>query len=204
MRCPPSRLLLILAALLAAPQRAWPKDEIIPTKKGRGRDASAQENPLHEIAGDMDLVARRLGETKTDETTQDAQGAIVAKLDKLIEQAEQSQSPPKGGGGEQKKPQPRPEPKPQPAPSEDEMKKQREAAEKKPAPAEEQKKTDRPGLGRAGQGNPTGALHTDAEEWGNLPPAVRDQLLQTQAEGFPLKYRELLRRYYLELSRPRE
>ena len=62
----------------------------------------------------------------------------------------------------------------------------------------------RPGFGPGGKDGAKGQLHTDAEEWGNLPPAIRDQLLNIQGEGFPLKYRELLRRYYRELAKPRE
>ncbi len=72
------------------------------------------------------------------------------------------------------------------------------------AAQQQEQQAPRPGMGRPGQGEGTGELHTDAEEWGNLPPAIRDQLLQTQGEGFPLKYRELLRRYYRELAKPRD
>jgi hypothetical protein len=60
---------------------------------------------------------------------------------------------------------------------------------------------------------PAGPLHTDRRseeqsqcDWhgGRCPPAIRDQLLQTQGEGFPLKYRELLRRYYRMLAKQKE
>ncbi len=194
----PSPTLLLI---LLIPALAWAKDEIIPSKKGRGRDPKADENPLYDVARDMDLSARRLAEAKTDDTTQDVQQTIVDKLDKLIEAAEQqSQKQPQGGSGDQKKPQKRPEPQPKPG----EEDKDKEKTEKKPASAEEKKKTERPGIGPAGKGDPTGHIHTDANEWGNLPPAIRDQLLQTQGEGFPLKYRELLRRYYQDLANPKE
>ncbi|HPD16226.1 MAG TPA: hypothetical protein PLE19_14830 [Planctomycetota bacterium] len=189
--------LLTLASLLAA------KEEILPGKKGKERDQAAQDNPLYDVAGDMDTAARRLKEAKTDDTTQDVQQAIIDKLDKLIEAAQQQDNkPPQGGQGDERKPQKRPEPQPQP--KSEEEKKKAEEQQKKPASAEERKKQERPGIGRPGQGDPSGQIHTDANEWGNLPPAVRDQLLQTQGEGFPLKYRELLRRYYLDLANPKE
>ncbi|MBM4034053.1 MAG: hypothetical protein FJ291_20055 [Planctomycetes bacterium] len=198
-----TRHFVVALTLLAIAGIVFPKEEILPSKKGKKRDPRAAENPMYDVADDMDTAARRLNEAKTDDTTQTVQETIVEKLDKLIEAAEQQSSKqPQGGGGEK----PKPKPQPKPTPDEEQKRKEQEAKEKekKPASAQEQKKTDRPGLGRPGQGEPTGPLHTDAEEWGNLPPAVRDQLLQTQGEGFPLKYRELLRRYYLELSKPRD
>jgi len=181
---------------------AWAKEELIPTKP-KTRERQGPPNPLHDVADDMDGVARRLKDAKTDDTTQDAQQAIVDKLDQLIEQAkQQSEKPPQGGQGDSEKKQQQQKKEEQPKSAE--QKKQQEEQAKKKAQAEKQKQTERPGIGRAGSGTPEGALHTDAEEWGNLPPAIRDQLLQTQGEGFPLKYRELLRRYYRELSKPRE
>lgn len=189
--------------VLAFAARLTAKEEILPGKKSKERDQAAAENPLYDVAGDMDTAARRLKEAKTDDTTQDIQQAIIEKLDKLIEAAQQqSDKQPQGGQGDEKKPQKRPEPQPQP--KSEEEKKKAEEQQKKPASAEEKKKQERPGIGRPGQGDPSGQIHTDANEWGNLPPAIRDQLQQTQGEGFPLKYRELLRRYYLDLANPKE
>ena len=185
--------------LLALPGLAWPKEEILPTKRGQRPRQGQPQNPLHSVADDMDGVARRLTETKTDDATQDAQGGIVRKLEALIEAArQQSQKQPKGGKGDAQKRQP----KPQPQPSPEEQKKQ--AEKDKQNTTQKQERTSRPSIGKAGSGTPDGALHTDDQEWGNLPPAIRDQLLQTQGEGFPLKYRELLRRYYRQLAKPRE
>jgi len=192
--------LTIAAVFLLAPPALRAKEEIIPTRR-KNREADGPKNPLRDVAGDMDLVARRLAEAKTDETTQETEERIIEKLDKLIEQAkQQSQCPPRGGSGQQPKPQQRKQQQPQPAQKQQQKKpQQQKAAQKK-----QQKQTARPGIGRPGSGNPSGPIHTDAQEWGNLPPAVREQLLNIQGEGFPLKYRELLRRYYRALLRPRE
>jgi outer membrane biosynthesis protein TonB len=193
---------LCLVALTAL---AWADDEILPGKKGRIRDSREQDNPMYDVANDMGLAARRLGEGKTDDTTQDVQEKIIEKLDKLIEQArKESEKQPQGGKGDSKQRKPEPKPQPKPSPEEQQKEAERQKQEKKPMTAEEKKKSERPGIGRPGEGEPSGKMQTDAEEWGNLPPAIRDQLLQSQGEGFPLKYRELLRRYYLELSKPRE
>ena len=195
---PPAALLLATLVLSAPALRA--KEEIIPTRR-EGRERQGPTNPLRDVAGDMDLVARRLAEAKTDETTQEVQQRIIEKLDKLIEQARrQSQCPPRGGSGDQPKPKQQQQPQPQPAKQKQSQKTQRQ----KTAQRQKNKQTQRPGIGRPGSGTPSGPIHTDAQEWGNLPPAVRQQLLNIQGEGFPLKYRELLRRYYRSLLRPRE
>ena len=194
-----TRWLTIL--LLALPSLATAKDELIPTKPASRDRQGKPPNPLYEVAGDMDAVARLLRVEKTGDTTQDRQKAIVGKLDTLIEMArKQSQQPPKGGQNQDKK-QRQLKPKPQPKPSPQE---QRKEQERKKQAAKKQQQQNRPGIGRGGKGEGTGQLHTDAEEWGNLPPAIRDQLLNIQGEGFPLKYRELLRRYYRELAKPKD
>lgn len=199
------KYILTLLCALTVPATFWAKDEILPTKKGKGRDQRAEENPLYDVAEDMDHAARRLKETKTDDTTQGIQEAIIEKLNKLIEQAEkESEKQPQGGKGDDQRNKPQPKPQPQPSPEEQRKKEEAEKREQKPTTTQEKKKDERPGIGRPGQGEPGGPLHTDAEEWGNLPPAIREQVLQAQGEGFPLKYRELLRRYYLELSKPKE
>ena len=187
--------------LLALSSLAWPKDEILPTKQ-KPRDRQGPENPLHNIADDMSAVARWLKEAMTGDTTQDTQQKIIEKLEKLIEAArQQSEKQPQGGQGDSQKQQKKPEPQP----ASQQQKEQETKQQQKPASAQEQEqKQQRPGLGRRGTDGPPGALHTDSKEWGDLPPAIRDQLLQTQGEGFPLKYRELLRRYYRELAKPRE
>ena len=195
----PRHLKACLFVLLATAWLAWAKEEIIPTKP-KARQRHGPQNPLHDVADDMDTAARRLKEAKTDDTTQETQETIIKKLELLIEQArQQSQRPPKGGQSDSKKRQQQKKQQPKPA-----SKKEQEEARKRAAQQKQKKQTSRPGIGRPGSGTPDGALHTDAEEWGNLPPSIREQLLQTQGEGFPLKYRELLRRYYRELFKPRE
>ncbi len=194
--------LLYLFALAAG---LWAKDEILPGKKAKERDPRSEDNPMYDVAGDMDAAARHLHEGKTGDTTQGIHETIIQKLDKLIEQAQKdSEKQPQGGKGDSQRPKPEPKPQPKPSPEDQQKEAERKKQEKKPTPAEEKKKSERPGIGKPGAGDPSGEIHTDAEEWGNLPPAIRDQLLQSQGEGFPLKYRELLRRYYLDLSKPRE
>jgi hypothetical protein len=197
---------IIFAVVLLAAALGWAKEELIPTSP-KSKEREAPPNPLRDVSGDMHTAGRLLQEAKTGDTTQEIEKAIVDKLEILIEAARQQQEKEsKGGEGEAKQ---RQEKKPQPKPDDAEKKKAEEEArkqqlEKMKAQKEVKKPSDRPGIGKAGSGEATGPLQTDAEEWGKLPPAIRDQLLQTQGEGFPLKYRELLRRYYRMLSKQKE
>jgi len=193
------KTILFVVALVAA-SFGWAKEELIPTTP-KSKEREAAPNPLRDVAGDMHTA-----EAKTGDTTQEIEKAIVDKLDILIEAARQQQEKQsKGGQGDAKQ---RQEEKPQPKPDDAEKKKQEEELAKKQklekAQKEAKKAGESPGIGKASGGQATGPLQTDAEEWGKLPPAIRDQLLQTQGEGFPLKYRELLRRYYRMLAKQKE
>lgn len=196
-----TRLLLSMAFAFALGADAWAIDELIPSGK-KSRQRHPRENPLTEIGDDMHAVARRLKKHKTDDATQKRQEEILKKLDDLIEKArKQQQKQSQGGQGQAKKR--HQQQKQQPKLNQQKTQQQKKTQQKKHV-KQQQKKSKRPGIGQPGGGQGQGPLHTDAEEWGSLPPAIREQLLQTQGEGFPLRYRELLRRYYRELSRPRE
>lgn len=194
-----TRLHLMALVILAALATAWAKDELIPTEsKGGKRDKPP--NPLTAVSEKMGAVARRIEQAKTGDETQDRQKAIFDKLGEMVEQARKQQQQSQQQQSQKRRPSPpKPQPKAQPKPKQGAGKKKTEQKKKsQPQPA------PRPGMGRPGSGTAEGRLHTDAEEWGALPPAIRDQLLQTRGEGFPLKYRELLRRYYRTLAKPRE
>ncbi len=197
-------ILLLVPLLLGLPALA--KEELIPTQP-KSKERDAPPNPLRDVAGDMYTAGRLLKEANIGDTTQDIEKGILDKLEILIDAARKAQEQQsKGGQGEAKQ---RQEQKPQPKPDDaDKKKKEQEELAKKQQlekmQKEAQQKSNRPGIGKSSGGEATGPLQTDAEEWGKLPPAIRDQLLQTQGEGFPLKYRELLRRYYRMLAKQKE
>ena len=127
-----------LLCVLALPAALWAKDEILPGKKAKERDARSEDNPMYDVAGDMDTVSRRLKEGKTDDTTQEVQEKIVEKLDTLIEQAQkESEKQPQGGKGDSQRPKPQAKPQPKPSPEEQQKEAERKKQEKKPATAEE-------------------------------------------------------------------
>lgn len=41
----------------------------------------------------------------------------------------------------------------------------------------------------------------DSEQFGDLPPRMRDRILQARQAGFPKEYEEYLERYYRRLAR---
>jgi TolA-binding protein len=190
------KTIVLLVASLALGSVALAKDELIPTDKRSENRQQKPPNPLDNVAGEMYSSARRLEKAQTDETTQDIQDRIIEQLEKLIEAARQQQQQQQQQNQSQARRRQQKASQPQPAAGQQQQKATQQQQTQQPA--------QKPGVGPAGRGKAEGPIHTDAQEWGNLPPAIRDQLLQTQGEGFPLKYRELLRRYYRALAKPGE
>jgi TolA-binding protein len=190
------KTIALLVASLALGATGLAKDELIPTDKRSQNRQQKPPNPLDNVAGEMYSSARRLEKAQTDETTQDIQDRIIEQLEKLIEAARQQQQQQQQQNQSQAKRRQQRASQPQPSAGQQQQ--------KKPIQQQTQQPAQKPGVGPAGRGKSEGPIHTDAQEWGNLPPAIRDQLLQTQGEGFPLKYRELLRRYYRDLAQPEE
>jgi len=191
------RTLILSVVLLAFGSACLAKDELIPTDKRSQNRQQKPPNPLENVAGDMHSSARRLEKNLTEDTTQDIQKRIIEKLDILIEAARQQQQQSQQNSSQAKQRQQKQQ---QPQPSQGQQ--QQDQQTPKPEESQARKASAKPGFGPDGKGKADGPIRTDAKEWGNLPPAIRDQLLQTQGEGFPRKYRELLRRYYRELAKP--
>jgi hypothetical protein len=53
--------------------------------------------------------------------------------------------------------------------------------------------------GPGGQGD-LHAAKSGNKKWGELPPHQRDRILQSQTEGFPTHYQQILERYYKRLA----
>ena len=199
----PNRPLVLGAVLLILAPWASAVDEIIPTRRKDTR-RDGPPNPLREVSDEMGTAGRRLKDGKTSNTTQKLQKEILEKLKTLVDKAQQQQKQSQNQSQNQAKKRQQQKMQPKPDPQQQQKKQEQQKKQTAQQKQEQKKKTERPGIGQ-GRGKAGAAdLHTDAEEWGNLPPAIRDQLLQSPGEGFPLKYRELLRRYYRELAKPRE
>lgn len=134
---------------------------------------------LPEVADLMRYAADRLAVRDAGETVKQRQAKVVALLDELIEQAQeqerrQQQQAQAGGqsGGMQ----------PGQTPSN---------------PATES--TERSGPGDVGVQHGVGRAQP-GEMWGKLPPAEREQVLQSLRERWPSRYRHLVEQYYRALA----
>lgn len=138
--------------------------------------------------------------TGTDTTTAERrQQETLDELNKLFDhiknlQSEASQNlkkvidsavvmEPKGSGSSSgKQPKPKPKPKPQP----------KDRSNQGPAPRAYDAKGDLP--------DPYTPRKSDAKKWGNLPPKLRDEIIQSAQEEFLPEYQERLSRYYKILA----
>jgi tetratricopeptide (TPR) repeat protein len=137
-----------------------------------------EQGTLGEVATVMDYVADRLNAADGAERVQKRQRQIIALLDRLIEQQEQQEQQCAGGN-------------PRQGQGQDSQHR---------APQAPRTESDAPG--GAGQ---IGDLHTapaanPAEEWGKLPPAERERILQSIRDRFPSRYRQLVEQYYRSLA----
>ena len=137
-----------------------------------------EHGTLGEVATVMDYVADRLNAADGAERVQKRQRQVIAMLDRLIEQQEQQEQ--QYGGSSQRQGQ----------------------SQKPPQGAQQDPKKDSDAPGGAGR---IGDLHAapkvdPGEEWGKLPPAERERILQSIRERFPSRYRQLVEQYYRALA----
>ena len=146
-------------------------------KKGDGQDGS----PMSEVIKEMRDVEQRLGKTDTGEETRKKQDQIVKRIDTLIEQMRSTSSKSKG--------------KPRPG---------------KLQPGQEQGQQPSNTAGTTGGNAPftkpvkptdRKSIAGGKDAWGHLPPELRQEMENVFREE-PLPAREeLIRRYYLSLSK---
>ncbi len=149
------------------------------------------DNPLLNIAQNMFQVQERIVQSDAGPATLNLQKQIVADLDLLIDQAKKScgqcsssssnprQSAQKPGGSP-----PKPGAKAGQKPG------------NKPAAASSSRSPD--GQSRKPDMDEMRSLINNL--WGELPPHVRDQMLQTPVEEFIPKYQDLIEDYFRDLS----
>ena len=158
----------------AADKLAPPKPPDDPSSPSGGGAQGAQSDGMKKL----DALLR--GTEKAQQETAERLNGLLQKL----AQMEQQQGQPQPGGQRPQNPRPQPlNPDNQPNPG--------QPAEK---PYDPPKRTPPPLTGPRSS-DPAGA-------WGNLPPRLRDQILQGErdVERFPEEYRELLREYFKRLA----
>ncbi len=161
-------------------------DEHLEGAAGQRRKKKRQEGDeggaLSQVIKEMREVEERLGKSDTGEATRKKQDEIVKKIETMIEQAKNSQGQSQG------------------------KKKSLALGKGKPQPG--QQKGDQAGTtgGNAPFTKPQKpsdrrSLAGGKELWGDLPPEVRQDLDNVMKEGFLPSREELIRRYYLSLSK---
>ena len=148
------------------------------------------DNPVLDIARRMLDVQSRIADTDAGEKVQNEQKKIIADLDKLIEQAKKSckcsgscsnpkQSSSRTPSSSAKKPGQKPGNKPSDKPAQQSSQRPPDKKTVKPDPAE--------------------MRNLIKDLWGELPPNVREQMLQNPTEQFVPQYESMIEEYYRRL-----
>lgn len=139
-----------------------------------------KQNDLGDIGRDMRISGDRLQVARAGEQTQKVQKEIVDKLDRLIKEQEDKAN----GKGQGEKDQ-------------QAQGKQQQQGEGKGQPAPDSKV-----MGGSGEGKVDDRkLRQIAENWGTLPPAERQRVVQEITRDLPPKYRPMIEEYFKSLNR---
>jgi hypothetical protein len=144
-----------------------------------------KEDSLDEVARMMNDVERRLSLGRTGKQVREQEQAIIDKLDKMIEQMEKQQQQQQ----QQRKAQQQQRNQGQKQGQQRDSSQQQKAAEQ-----------SNPG-GGDGEGEVDNKDIGDKSGWGNLPPAARQEALQSMTKDLPSHYREVIEAYFKRLSK---
>ena len=147
---------------------------------------------FEQIVSDMDDVAQRLGLRQDPGIeTQRTQQRIIDRLDRLISQLQQQQ----GGGSSSSS---------SSSQQQQDTGTQGSRGRQQAQPGGAQSATGPGGAAVPREAEQMGTLSENVSEWGNLPPRLRDQLLQGMEDRFSSLYRDLTEAYYRRLAEEAE
>jgi hypothetical protein len=129
---------------------------------------------LDEIARMMDDIRRRLALARAGKTVRDEEDAVVAKLEKMIDELEKQRQMMK------------------------QQKQQRSQASRTRQPNQPMQDSQRAELKGAGEVDPKNVGKRDG--WGNLPPKERQEVLQQIGRDLPAHFRETIEEYFKRLA----
>lgn len=172
----------------------------VPGMKAKGAPDEAEEkDPLARLNRRMHEVEERLRATKSDESTQQLQHKIVSELEALIEQLAQQQQQ-SSSSSSSKKPQKQQKSErdrvsqPQSRPAQQQQ--QQQANNPKPA----RDSSERQGKPTSERPDPGKMQDLIKDVWGELPPRLRQQMLQSSMERFVPKYELQIEEYFKTLA----
>jgi hypothetical protein len=172
------------------------------------QQAEAERRKLSERILENTQAARdQLAKSVTDATTQELQEDVVEDLTRLIELLRNSPPPPPRGGSSssQSDSDSSSQQGQQSSRSEEESARRRPpggAGTGKDRPKAEDSE-ERHGESREGQALAERKRRLQSDIWGHLPPALREQLLNTYGERMLPQYEDFVRRFYEALSEPK-
>lgn len=132
-----------------------------------------KEDSLDEIARLMDDIRRRLALARAGKVVRDEEDAVVAKLEKMIDDLEQQR---------QMK----------------QQQKQQAGSKSGKRPNQPMQDSQRADLKGAGEVDPKNVGKRDG--WGNLPPKERQEVLQQIGRELPAHFRETIEEYFKRLA----
>jgi hypothetical protein len=182
-----------LLGLRPAPEKPAPP-AVDPAQVELERALTTQEvdEAFEQAVGLMRQVAERLGTAKdTGLDTQRLQGDILAKLDKLLDDAQrnsqQQQSRSRSRGSQQQQQQGQPG---------------QQSSQQQAGAAQPSNQGGNPDVPRQ-DGELRAAATGGAASWGNLPPHLRESLTQGRSDRFSSLYQQLTEEYYKRLAEER-
>ena len=141
-----------------------------------------KEGNLNDIGRDMKISGHRLETAKAGEGTQQIQKQIIDKLDKLIKDQEDDKKAK--------------------ADAEAQAQKEKEGKARGQAQGEQAAPDSTLPLDELGKGTLTDKqLKQVAQNWGSLPPAKREQVIQGLTRDLPPKYKAQIEAYFQSLNR---
>jgi hypothetical protein len=149
------------------------------------------DNPLLDIARRMLDVQSRIAGADGGEQVQGEQKKIIADLDKLIEEAKKSCN----GSGSCANPKQSSSRTPSSA-----AKKPGSKPGNKPSNKPAQQSSQRPPDKKAAKPDPAEMRNLIKDLWGELPPGVREQMMQNPTEQFVPQYESMIEEYYRRLA----
>ncbi len=133
---------------------------------------------IGDVADLMTFSGRRLSLLDTSDTVRTRQQRAIDLLDKLIEEAEKNEKGGGGGGGDGSS----------------------GSQGNGQTPSNPMNDSSLPG-GGGGTHLRSNRRARPGEEWGSMPPAEREKILQSLRDSFPSRYRKLVEQYYEELAK---
>ncbi len=176
------------------------KKDSTKSKVANGKPEKKEENILHEMASEMEEIKENLEAEHHGREVVTAQEEVTKKLDQLIKQIQKQQQQ-----------------------QQQQQQKKQKSGKKKKKDGKKKKGGSKPGnQGKKAGNNPSspatsefmtsgqkqhgakGELGEIGAAWGNLPPKLREKMLQVSSSDLPERYRKMLEIYFMSIAESKD